>query len=222
YHAMSFGWIVGEIIHRVTGKPLPQVLEEEIAKPLGVSGELYYSVPDSVMDRVAHLVEIPPEEPPAFELPADHPIFKIAPPSVQPSVELYNSRTFLKADVPAGGTMSARAIARMYAALLGPVDGVRFVSPERLELIRTVVDDDDVDQVMQFPTPKTLGYFNGRFDPEPASPPTEFGYGGMIGTHADADPETGTSFALMKTRYDSGDFSAAATLTDIVSKTLAK
>ncbi len=220
YHAMSFGYIVGEIVRRVAGKPLHQVLEDEIAKPLGVSGELYYGVPDSAMDRVARLVEIPPDEPPAFELPADHPIFKICPPVLAPSAELYNSRNHLTADMPSGGTMSARAIARMYAALLGEVDGVRLVSPERLELIRTVVEDDDVDQVMQFPTPKTLGYFNGRFDPAPASPPTEFGYGGMIGTHADASPETGTSFALMKTRYNSGDFSAAATLVEVIGKSL--
>jgi len=36
------------------------------------------------------------------------------------------------ADIPAGGKTSARAIARMYAALLGEVDGVRLISPERL------------------------------------------------------------------------------------------
>ncbi|WP_236648708.1 serine hydrolase [Micromonospora sicca] len=44
----------------------------------------------------------------------------------------------LRADVPAVGTMTARAVARMYAALLGPVDGARLISPERLRHVSAV------------------------------------------------------------------------------------
>src|SRR6266508_2446450 len=54
-----------------------------------------------------------------------------------PNAELGNRRDILMADIPAGGKMTARAVARMYAALLGQVDGVRLVTPERLRELST-------------------------------------------------------------------------------------
>ena len=42
----TFGFIVGEIVRRVTGKPISQVLQEDVAAPLGVAGELYLGVPE--------------------------------------------------------------------------------------------------------------------------------------------------------------------------------
>jgi CubicO group peptidase (beta-lactamase class C family) len=45
YHAVTWGYIVGEIIRRASGKPIPQALREEVAEPLGVEGELFFAVP---------------------------------------------------------------------------------------------------------------------------------------------------------------------------------
>ena len=53
YHAYPFGYIVGEIVRRATGKPISQVLREDVAGPLGVADELYFGVPESELGRVA-------------------------------------------------------------------------------------------------------------------------------------------------------------------------
>lgn len=62
----------------------------------------------------------------------------VAPPAVRPDATIGSRRDVLRADVPAVGTMTARAVVPMYAALLGPVDGVRLISAERLREVSAV------------------------------------------------------------------------------------
>src|SRR5260370_3244343 len=141
YHALTYGYIVGEIVRRVTGKRISQVLREEVAEPLGVAGELFFSVPRAELGRLAHLEdgEKPMDAEQIKQLEQMMPLFfKVAPPAVQPSAALYNRTDFLTSDVPAGGTMSARAGAPLYAALLGEGDGGRLISPERLREVSAV------------------------------------------------------------------------------------
>lgn len=188
YHAWTFGWLVGETVRRATGRTLSQVLAEDIAAPLGVERELFLGVPEAELDRVVALKDgnwnaaLAPmcEELPHFDL--------VAPPAVRPSAELANRRDFLMADVPAGGTMSARAVARMYAALIGEVDGVRLVSPERLRLM-TAIATEGPDWTFEGDGPKTLGYApeNGMF-----------GWSGSGGSLAGAAPELGLAVAVTK------------------------
>ena len=45
YHAYTFGYILGEVVRRVTGKRISQVLAEDVAEPLGVAGELWFGMP---------------------------------------------------------------------------------------------------------------------------------------------------------------------------------
>ena len=52
YHAVTFGFIVGEIVRRATGKPISQVLCEEVTSPLGVANELFFAVPASEQGRL--------------------------------------------------------------------------------------------------------------------------------------------------------------------------
>src|SRR2546427_196905 len=134
YHAYTFGYIVGEVIRRVTGKRISQLLHEEVSGPLGVERELYFGMPQSEHHRLAVLEDAP--MPPDFQMPAmppDLPMFKAAPMSLMPNAAFGNRPDTLAADIPAGGKTSARAIARMYAALLGKVDGVQLLTPARLE-----------------------------------------------------------------------------------------
>src|ERR1700682_3178324 len=58
-HAYSFGYIVGEIIRRATGKPISQVLLEEVSGPLGMDRELYFGMPASEHHRLARLADAP-------------------------------------------------------------------------------------------------------------------------------------------------------------------
>jgi CubicO group peptidase (beta-lactamase class C family) len=111
-------------------------------------------------------------------------------------------------------------VARMYAALLGEVDGVRLISPERLREISAVAFR-GVDQIMGFPSTWALGYSIGHLGSYPQDTPTVFGMGGVGGSHAYADTATGTTFALTKNRL-TPSFDAAEQIAGIVTKAVAK
>src|SRR5437016_1786806 len=189
YHAYTFGYIVGEIIRRTTGKPISKVLVEEVSVPLGVDKELYFGMPRSEQKRLGVLEDAPmPPEMMAqmANMPKDLPMFKAAPMSLMPNAAFGNREDTLAADIPAGGKTSARAIAKMYASLLGKVDGVRLLTPARLGEAATVAFSGP-DQVFGMPTTWTLGYAIGGIG---AVPDTVFGVGGVGGSFACGDTAT--------------------------------
>jgi CubicO group peptidase (beta-lactamase class C family) len=220
YHAYPFGYIIGEIVRRATGKPISQVLREEVAGPLGVADELYFGVPESELGRLARLEDAEGSAEYLAAMPDDSPFFKLGPREVTPTAEFGNRTDILMADIPAGGKMSARAVARMYAALLGEVDGVRLVSPERLREISAVAFT-GFDQIMGFPSTWALGYAIGRPGTDPQETPTVFGIGGVGGSFAYADTATGIAFALTKNRL-TPDFSVSEHVAEIVTRAVAE
>jgi CubicO group peptidase (beta-lactamase class C family) len=220
YHAYTFGYIVGEIVRRTTGKPISAILREMVSGPLGVADEIYFGMPQSEHRRLARLEDAP--MPPGFvmpEMPPDLPMFKAAPMWTVPSAQLGNRTDILSADIPAGGKTSARAIARMYAALLGEVDGVRLITPQRLREA-TALSMSGPDQVFGNPTTWALGFSLGRLGSTPQESPTVFGIGGYGGSFACGDTATGVTFAVTKNRLTQ-DFGAATELSNIVTKALA-
>src|SRR5438874_165316 len=112
-----------------------------------------------------------------------------------------------------GTKTSARAIARMYAALLGEVDGVRLLSPERLREA-TTAPVSGVDEVFGMPTTWALGYSMGVPGGETK---TAFGVGGVGGSFAGCDAATGIAFAVTKNRL-ANDFNAATQIIGLVTK----
>jgi CubicO group peptidase (beta-lactamase class C family) len=220
YHAYTFGYIVGEIVRRATGKPISQVLAEEVVGPLGIADELYFGVPEQELDRLARLEDVEGSAEFLASVPDDSPILKWGPRATFPTAEFGNRADVLMADIPAGGKMSARAMARMYAALLGEVDGVRLISPERLREVSAVAFG-GTDRIMGNPVRWALGYALGRLGADEQETPSVFGMGGAGGSFACADPATGTTFALTKNRLTS-DFDAAARIEGIVAKAVAE
>jgi CubicO group peptidase (beta-lactamase class C family) len=114
----------------------------------------------------------------------------------------------------AGGKTSARAIARIYAALLGEVDGFRLLSPQRLREA-TALSKSGVDQVFGNPSAWALGFSLGRLGSTADESPTVFGIGGYGGSFACGDTATGIAFAVTKNRLTQ-DFSAATELSNAV------
>ncbi|HEX2181270.1 MAG TPA: serine hydrolase domain-containing protein [Rubrobacteraceae bacterium] len=216
YHAITWGYIVGEIIRRASGKPIPQALREEVAEPLGVANELFFAVPAAEQSRLAKLEDAPGGEEMFGELPEDSPILKLGP---NLSAEDANSAEVLGANILAGGTVTARAVARMYAALLGEVDGVRLISPERLREVSAVAMSGP-DQIFGFPTSWGLGYSIGQFMSNLQETQHVFGVGGIGGSHAYADTRTGTTFALTK-NWLTPSFESAEQVAGIVTKAVA-
>jgi CubicO group peptidase (beta-lactamase class C family) len=157
YHAWTWGWLVGETVRRATGRLISWVLAEDIARPLHADQELFLGVPETQLGRLARLKDRNWAR--AMEQASIHleHFDEIAPAGVRPDAALANRRDILRADIPAVGTVSARGIARMYAALMGEVDGVRLISPERLREISTIRTEGQ-DWAWGGEGPKTLGY----------------------------------------------------------------
>jgi CubicO group peptidase (beta-lactamase class C family) len=105
----------------------------------------------------------------------------------------------------------------MHAALVGAVDGVRLVSPERTALISTPVTADH-DRVLGAPIPKVLGYFAGL--PEMGTSARAFGCKGSGGSIAFADPELEFAFALTHNRLTAPPADSAAGVADRVRSAL--
>ncbi|MFD7256429.1 serine hydrolase domain-containing protein [Streptomyces sp. NPDC059874] len=210
YHGWTFGWILGETVRRITGLTPAEALRTYISEPLGVSDELYFGLPEGELARVAPLVE---GSWAAWleTLPPDAPFRRLVVPNreVWTTAELANRRAYLLSDLPACGTTTARAAARMYAALLGEVDGVRLLSPERVALA-TEVAVDGKDRMLLGRYSKGLGYFLGL--PEMAGELAAFGHHGSGGSIAFADRERGLSFGFTRTRLVAGTAAATARL----------
>src|SRR5215207_4646916 len=216
YHAYPFGYIVGEIVRRSTGKPISQVLWEDVAGPLGIADEIYFGVPESELGRLARLEDAEGSAEMLASMPDDSPFFQLGPRQVTPTAEFGNRKDILMADIPAGGKMSARAVARMYAALMDEVDGVRLVPPERLREISAGTFS-GVDEIMGFPTTWALGFSVGRLGADPQETKSVLGIGGVGGSFACADTATGVTWALTKNRLTAG-FEAAEQISEIVTK----
>ena len=216
YHAITWGYIVGEIIRRASRKPISQALREEVASPLGVADELFFAVPVSEQGRMAQLEDAPGTEEMFGELPPDSPILKLGP---DLTAEHANRADVRSANILAGGTVTARAVARMYAALLGEVGGVHLISPERLWEVSAVAMS-GTDEIFGFPTSWGLGYSIGQFMSNAHETQHVFGVGGVGGSHAYADTKTRTTFALTKNRL-TPSFETAEQVAGIVAEAVA-
>ena len=211
YHALTFGFVLGEFVRRATGRTLALALREEITAPLGIADELFFGVPDPLLALVARQG---PEgaEPPRPE--PGSPLDRAVPPGVQPTAAFANRPDVLRADIPAQGTMSARAAARMYAALLGHIDGIELVSPKRRATMAAPAFT-GTDQVVGFPSTWALGYSTARFSGVESRAGSTFGMAGSNGSAAYADIDSGVAVAVMRNRIV-GDMSAAAAMDRMV------
>jgi CubicO group peptidase (beta-lactamase class C family) len=217
YHAQTFGFLIGEIVRRATGRPISVVLREYVTEPLGIADELYFGVPVEQHHRIATLVE--PDGIEEMLAMMAGMFAKVAPAAVMPRASFGNRTDVLAADIPAGGTLTARGIARMYAGLIGPVDGVRLVRPERVaEITGPALTAQD--ELMGNPATWALGYPIGRLGSTAEDSPTSFGIPGMGGSAAWADWRAGVSFGLTKNRFDPTQSETAIEIGNLVAKSL--
>lgn len=218
YHGLTYGWLVGEVVRRVTGgKSFTELLDATIARPLGLDG-LYCGVPTDQMHRCAELMA------PGFDAPPDkktantektwrqariwgkrlakigiryNPVESLEaliPPGMD---ELdMNAPEYRAASIPAAnGFFTARSLARMYACLAqgGELDGVRLLSYETL---RKAGEEQNrgMGRVVPISMRWRLGYH--RVFAVRARVPGGFGHFGFGGSGAWADPQRQLAVAL--------------------------
>jgi CubicO group peptidase (beta-lactamase class C family) len=199
YHMRSFGWILGEVVRRVTGRSIGRFFADEIARPLGLAA--WIGLPEAVLPRCARL--IPPERPLAIGdlLGADSLTARVwsGPSHLFAYDEMWNRPEILRAEMPSSnGMMSARALARFYAALACSVDGVRVLAPETLAAAG-VVQAEGPDRVLTLPSTYGLGFI---LQPmlAPGAGPRAIGHPGAGGSLGFVDPEAGLAFGYVTTR----------------------
>jgi CubicO group peptidase (beta-lactamase class C family) len=222
YHALTYGWLVGEIIKRVSGKSVGRFFRDEIGDALDL--DLWIGLPESEESRVAPLIVLEamgggemmsedvlssmPEEMQrmirAFTDPNS--ITQRALNVAKPSLE-FNSREVHAAEVPAAnGISTARSLAKLYAACVGEVDGIRILEPKQID-DALVEQSNGPDEVLMIATRFGSGFFlNGDF--APLLTERSFGHAGAGGSlgFADADAQVGFGYVMNKMQTNlSGD-----------------
>jgi CubicO group peptidase (beta-lactamase class C family) len=213
YHALTFGFLVGEVVRRVSGRSLGRFVADEIASPLGL--DLYIGLPEGEADRVARLVP-PPDPQPGDPLPRFLVQAMTAPDSIPGLVMLNNggylvpgewdSPAALAAELPAsGGVMNARALAGMYRAIVHDRRVGRFaLDSEDIARMGAVQSAACEDAVLASPGRWTLGFLKAGSTPAGVDPPSvvslseeAFGHTGNGGSIGFADPGCDMSFGYV-------------------------
>jgi CubicO group peptidase (beta-lactamase class C family) len=227
YHAITFGWLVGEVVRRISGKSLGAYFRDEIAGPL--RADAYIGFGPELDPRVADILGAPPPKPGEPDLFAEmlkdpesvsakainNPPNAIAP-------ETVNSRAWRGAEIPgANGHSTARALARIYGALAcgGELDGVKIISSASLPQCYTE-QSKGTDEVLKFPTRFSLGYMLSQRGAQLGPNQRSFGHpgaGGSLG-FADLDARVGFGYVMNQMGETTGSLidPRCATLIDAV------
>lgn len=202
YHAMTFGYLVGEVVRRVSGESLGTFFRNNVAKPLGL--DFWIGLPESEEPRASRTIPAP--RPANLEelrrqwlesMPLTARVFS----NPELPDDAANLRTVHAAEIPAiSGMTTARSLARMYAATIGDVDGVRLLRPETVDALRKT-ESRGPDRILSVETHFGLGFMlPSTFSP--MGPDGCFGHPGAGGSVGFADPGAGLVFGYVMNRMD--------------------
>jgi len=225
YHGLTYGFLVGEILQRVTGRDFSELVQEELVEPLGLDG-LYVGVPESELHRAAQLIwpghgalvrfpSLPARlrwlgdvthaatngvrelvSLAGFDLDLGSILDGLAPRGI--SSFDFDGDDSLRVAIPAAnGLFTARSLARMYAMLAGggELDGRRVISTRTVDRAAERQVRAPGLAVLPFDMRWRLGYH--AIATTAGIPPSAFGHFGFGGSGGWADPETGLAVAFI-------------------------
>jgi CubicO group peptidase (beta-lactamase class C family) len=213
YHAVTFGWLVGELVRRLTGQSLGAFFAKEVAGRLGLP--FWIGLPDEERWRVAPSLRATA---PAPGQPTSRTALVAASdPESIPGLVFRNSGRFFArcnaaevwaAEIPGvNGITNGRGLAGLYAALASPDGGL--VRPEAVARMGAVSSASGVDAALLIPTRFSLGFmkaWDNRAQPHEASDSfvvgePAFGHVGFGGSVGFADPACGLAFGYALNRH---------------------
>ncbi|MDE4276785.1 serine hydrolase [Phaeobacter gallaeciensis] len=215
YHALTYGFLVGEVVRRVTGQSLGDFFRDEIAAPLQL--DLHIGLPESAEPRVAPIIPYRPgpDEPASAFMQAARqkgsPTNLFTFNSGDWAVKGVNTRAGRAAEIgAAGGVGNARAMAELFAALAE--GGERLgLAPDQVAGFTEASSATHCDAVLRVPTRFGPGFML-RMDNRAPTRGGEgfligdraFGHVGAGGSVAFADPQAGIGFAYTMNRLGPG------------------
>ena len=212
YHARTFGFLLDELLRRITGKTLSDYWREIFARPLEL--DFWIGLPEEQNSRVATIYAAKSGKPPE---PAQFYRDLVTPGTLarKTFTSPYGLNVIRKMNDPDiraqsivsfGGIGSASALAKFYSVLAngGELNGQSFFSQETIERMTTTLSDGK-DRVFQIPTAFSAGFMKDSRDAArrlfgPSA--TSFGHPGAGGSHAFADAENKIAFAYVMNRME--------------------
>lgn len=212
YHARTFGFLLDEIVRRLSRSTLSHYWRTTFAEPLGL--DIWIGLPEAKNARAATIYAAKARRPPTpaqfyadLATPGTLVRKTFTSPAGLHAVSGMNAPAARATPIVSfGGIGSARSLAKFYALLAngGELDGNRIFKLETISKMTTTLTS-GVDRVFQIPTSFSAGFMK---DPAEATQrifgPSQlaFGHPGAGGSHAFADPENGIAFAYVMNQME--------------------
>lgn len=197
YHAITGGFVIGELVKEVTGMDIREYLAKFFLDPLGFE-TFNFGVSE---DRIA---DVAPNVYTGHPLPAiaERVAERVLGVTYKDAIELSNDPRFLTAIIPAANIIgTAEETSRFYEMLLrgGELDGVRVLKPQTIRRAVAEQTHSTFDQMLGVPMRYSLGFMLGRsrLSLYGGSTPKAFGHMGMINIAGYADPERDISVGIL-------------------------
>ena len=200
YHIRTSGFLIGELVRRVTGRTLGAFFAEAVAQPCAIDFHIGLHPPeiarcaDFVPNRSGTLLDLALHDPNSLTMRAA---------AQMPSPMDYNGAAYRTAEIPSSnGHGNGRSVARFYAMLAsgGAIDGTRVLRPDTLDAAR-VEQHREREVVMGRAYRQALGFLLNTPEDFPIGPnPNAFGLHGLGGALGMCDPDRGFGFGYVENR----------------------
>jgi CubicO group peptidase (beta-lactamase class C family) len=212
YHARTFGFLLDELIRRITGKTLSEYWQQNFARPLEL--DFWIGLPEKENSRLATIYAAKSgkaPEPAQFyrDLVTPGTLARktfTSPYGLNVISKMNDPDIRAQQNVSFGGIGSAFALAKFYSILAngGELNGQTFFSQKTIEWMTATLSD-GVDRVFQIPTAFSAGFMKDSRDAARrifGASATSFGHPGAGGSHAFADPENKIAFAYVMNQME--------------------
>jgi CubicO group peptidase (beta-lactamase class C family) len=202
YHALTQGFLIGEIVRRITGESLGRFFAREVAGPLGA--DFHIGLPESEDDRVSNVIPPPPIDVDSFEGPIPELMLKTF---MNPLIDatLAHHAWWRRAEIPAAnGQGNARSVAAVQSIVAGRGEarGVRLLSPAGTDAIFEL-QADGLDLVLGVRERMGMGYGLSNPPEMPIGPRACF-WNGFGGSLIVMDQETELTVCYVMNLMDAG------------------